>query len=102
MKDNVGRLCEMVRGLCPRDLDALGGGREAGAPWVTRVRLVRPNVCVQPGPAVTRTRGVGDAAPYGCQRDVDIRIVVNKCARPQTASHPSAPLKGELSRREAP
>ena len=43
--DNFGRPYEMVRGLCPRDLDALGGGREACAPWVTRVRLVKPDGC---------------------------------------------------------
>ena len=37
---------QKVRGLCPRDLHALGSGREVGAPWVAWVRMVRPNGCV--------------------------------------------------------
>ena len=42
---------------------------------------VRPNVCNQPTPAVTRTRGVGDAAPYGREENHGIRIVVNRCVK---------------------
>ena len=64
----------------PAKLHTLGGGREVGAPWVTRSKLVRPNVRNQPTLAVTRTRGVEDAAPYGQVRDVGCGIVVNKCA----------------------
>ena len=37
---------QMVRGRCPRDLDAWGCGRETDAPEVTRVQSVKPNVCV--------------------------------------------------------
>ena len=42
--------------------------------------MVTPNVRNKPTPAVTRPRGVEDAAPYGRQRDGGIRIVVNRCA----------------------
>ena len=45
------------------------------APWVTRVRLVTPDGCVHPTPAIPRPRGVEDAAPYGRQRNVGISIV---------------------------
>ena len=46
---------------------------------MTRVQSVRPNVCHQPTPAIPRTRGVEDAAPYGWARNEGISIVVNKC-----------------------
>ena len=62
----------------PAGLDALGCGREVGAPWVTRALSATPNVRNQPTPAVTRTRGVGDAAPYGREENHGICIVVNK------------------------
>ena len=64
----VSRLTNGARAV-PAGLDTLGGGREAGAPWETPARLVTPNVCTQPTTAVTRPRGVEDAAPYGRQRN---------------------------------
>ena len=51
---------------------------------------------------VDRRRGVGDAAPYGRLRNVGISIAVNSCAKATASAHASAPLKGELSRRDAP
>ena len=78
MTDNVGRPYEMVRGLCPRDLDALGGGRKAGAPWETLALSATPDICTHPTPAIPQRRGVEDAAPYGRQQDVGISIVANR------------------------
>ncbi len=53
----------------PAGLDALGGGREAGAPWITWMLSDTPDGCNQPGPAIPRSRGVEDAAPYGRLRN---------------------------------
>ena len=47
-------------------------------------------------------RGVEDAAPYGREENHGMRIVVNRCVKANTSARPSAPLKGELSRRFAP
>ena len=47
----------------------------------TWVRLVKPDGCIKRGPAVTQTRGVEDAAPYGREENHGIRIVVNRCAK---------------------
>ena len=62
---------------------------EASALLETWVRLVTPNVCTQPTPAVTRPRGVEDAAPYGWVRDIRCGMLCKwyvcpappKCAR---------------------
>ena len=56
----------------------MGRWTEAVAPWETRVLSVRPDGCNQPTPAVARTRGVEDAAPYGREENHGICIVVNK------------------------
>ena len=61
----------------PAELHTLGGGREAGAPWVTRVQSATPNSCNEPGPAVPRPRGVEDAAPYGRLRNERFRVEHN-------------------------
>ena len=58
----------------------LGGEHEADTPEVTRMLSVGPDVCNQRGPAVTRTRGVEVAAPYGREGNHGICIVVNKCS----------------------
>ena len=50
------------------------------APYQTPSQSAPPNVRTQPTPAVTQTRGVEDAAPYGRLRNVGISIVVNRCA----------------------
>ena len=44
------------------------------------MQAVTPNVRNQPTPAVTRPRGVEDAAPYGQKRNHGISIVVSRCA----------------------
>ena len=103
MTDDVGpaRRANGARAV-PAGYDALGCGRKADAPWVTWVQSFTPNVRTQPTPAVTQTRGVEDAAPYGRLRNVGISIAVNSCAKATASAHASAPLKGELSRRDAP
>ena len=45
MMDNVGAPVKNGARAVPAGLDMLGGGREAGAPWVTRVQSVKPNDC---------------------------------------------------------
>ena len=80
----------------------MGCGREVGAPWVTRALSATPNVRNQPTPAVTRTRGVGDAAPYGRVRDVGCSIVVNSCANAADFRPPlGSPERGAVAARSA-
>ena len=62
------------------------------------MRLVRPDGCNHPTPAVTRTRGVEDAAPYGRVINVGISIVVNRCARATTSAHAlGSPERGAVA-----
>ena len=63
----------------PAGYDTLGWWTLPGAPWITRLQAVTPNVRTQPTPAVTQPRGVEDAAPYGRLRNVGISITVNRC-----------------------
>ena len=81
--------------------DTWGDGREASTQYQTRVPPATPDIRTNFTPAIPRTRGVEDAAPYGRVRDVGCGIVVNRCAKATASTQPSAPLKGELSRREA-
>ena len=87
---------------CARGIGYVRRRTEAVAPWVTWVQLVTPAIRTHPTPAAIQTRGVEDAAPYGRQLNVGISIVVSSCARVTASATPSAPLKGELSRRFAP
>ena len=87
---------------CAREIEYVGRRTLPCTSWETRVQAVTPNVRNHPAPAVTQTRGVEDAAPYGHQRDEGIRIMVNGCAKAKPPPTPLAPLKGELSRRSAP
>ena len=48
-----------------------------------------PTIRNHPTPAVTLPRGVEDAAPYGRQQNVGIRIAVNRCVN---AASPHPPL----------
>ena len=54
------------------------------------------NVRNQPTPAIRRTRGVGDAAPYGRQRNAGIRTAVNRCANAL-----GSPERGAVAARSA-
>ena len=84
----------------PAGLHTLGGGREMGVPWVTRVPLVTPNVRTQPTPAVTRPRGVEDAAPYGRLRNVGVSIAVNRCVNAANLHPPlGSPERGAVAAR---
>ena len=53
MTDNVGAPVKNGARAVPAGLHTLGGEREAGAPWVTRVQSATHNSCNEPGPAVT-------------------------------------------------
>ena len=47
-------------------------------------------------------RGVGDAAPYGCQLNVGIRIVVNRCANTANFRPPlGSPERGAVAAQSA-
>ena len=63
---------------------------------------VTPDGCNHPTPAVTRTRGVEDAAPYGRVLDVSVRIVVNRCVNAANL-HPAlgSPERGAVTARSA-
>ena len=65
----------------PAGFAYVGRWTEAGATNQTCVLSGRPDGCGKPTPAVTPARGVGDAAPYGRQRDKGISIVVNMCVK---------------------
>ena len=73
----------------PAELHTLGCGREAGAPWKTRVPLVTPAIRANVAPAVTRTRCTEDGAPYGRVRIERCGIQPNGCDK----IHLTAPLK---------
>ena len=87
----------MVRGLCPRDwmrgvVDVNGRTvSNAGAiGHAERVRLTRPGSYA--------TRCVEDAAPYGRQLNVGIRIVVNKCVNAANLRPPlGSPERGAVA-----
>ena len=84
----------------PAGLDAWGGGRKAGMPWETWLPSVTLNVCVYPAPAIPRTRGVEDAAPYGRVLDVSISIVVNSRAIAPNLHPPlGSPERGAVAAR---
>ena len=86
---------------CARGIEYIWKRTLPCAPLETRVLSATPNNCTQPTPAVTKPRGVEDAAPYGREENHGIRIVVSRCVRVTASAHPLAPLKGELSQREA-
>ena len=69
---------------------------------MTRVPSVTPDGCNHPTPAVTRRRGVEDAAPYGRVLDVSVRIVVNRCVNAANL-HPAlgSPERGAVAARRA-
>ena len=83
---------------CARGIEYVGRWTEADAPEVTRVPSVTPDGCNHPTPAVTRTRGVEDAAPYGRVLDVSVRIVVNRCVNAANL-HPAlgSPERGAVA-----
>ena len=76
----------------------MGGGQKVGATWETQALSVTPNGCNQPTPAVTRRRGVEDAAPYGRVLDVSVRIVVNRCVNAANLRPPlGSPERGAVA-----
>ena len=79
----------------PAGLDALGGGREAGAPWVTRVLLVTLAIRANVAPAIPQRRGVEDAAPYGRLLNRTMRHMTQRVRKtvPKQPAHFTAPLK---------
>ena len=83
---------------CARVISYVGGGRKAGAPYQPRVLSATPAIRTQPAPAVTRTRGVGDAAPYGQQRNERCGMERNGHGQTYTSpfTHLTAPLKHTL------
>ena len=82
----------------PAGSNTWGGGRKVGATWETQALSVTPNGCNQPTPAVTRRRGVEDAAPYGRVLNVSVRIVVNRCVNAANL-HPAlgSPERGAVA-----
>ena len=64
---------------CARGIEYVWKRTLPCAPLETRVLSATPNNCTQPTPAVTKPRGVEDAAPYGQKLNVGIRIVVDRC-----------------------
>ena len=65
----------------PAGLHTLGCGREAGAPWKTRVPLVTPAIRPNVAPAVTQPRCTEDGAPYMQQRNRPCGIQRNGCEK---------------------
>ena len=63
----------------PAELHTLGCGREAGAPWKTRVPLVTPAIRNHLAPAISQPRCTEDGAPYGRQRNRPCRMKRNWC-----------------------
>ena len=62
------------------------------------VQSATPNVCNHPTPAIPQPRGVEDAAPYGRQLNVGIRIVVNKCVNAPNLLPPlGSPERGAVT-----
>ena len=74
----------------------MGRWTSPGAPNQTPPQSVTPNVCHQPTPAIPRTRGVEDAAPYGRQRNAGIRTVASRCANAL-----GSPERGAVAARSA-
>ena len=64
---------------CARGIEYVWKRTLPCAPLETRVLSATPNNCTQPTPAVTKPRGVEDAAPYGREENHGIRIVVDRC-----------------------
>ena len=65
-------------------------------------KSVTPNARNHPTPAVTRTRGVGDAAPYGRVINVGISIVVNSRVNTANLLPPlGSPERGAVAARSA-
>ena len=61
-----------------------------------------PNVRTHPTPAIPQPRGVGDAAPYGRQRNVGCDIVVSRCADAANLHPPlGSPERGAVAARSA-
>ena len=76
----------------------MGWWTEADAPWETLALSATPNVRDQPTPAVIQPRGVEDAAPYGRQRNVGIRIVANGCTNAANLHPPlGSPERGAVA-----
>ena len=87
---------------CAREISYVGRRTSPGAPWETRLRLVTPDGCNHPTPAVIRPRGVEDAAPYGQQLNVGIRIVINRCVNAANLLPPlGSPERGAVAARRA-
>ena len=79
-----------------------GRGSRAGAPWQTLARQGRLAICTHPTPAIPQPRGVGDAAPYGRQRNVGCDIVVSRCADAANLHPPlGSPERGAVAARSA-
>ena len=76
----------------------MGRWTSPGAPNQTPPQSVTPNVCHQPTPAIPRTRGVEDAAPYGQQLNVGIRITVSRCVNAANLRPPlGSPERGAVT-----
>ncbi len=83
---------------CARGIGYVGRRTEAGEPYLMWVQAVTPSGCNQPAPATTQPRGVEDAAPYGQQRDVGVRIAVNSCANAANLCPPlGSPERGAVA-----
>ena len=62
------------------------------------MQAVTPTIRNHPTPAVTRRRGVEDAAPYGRVLDVSVRIVVNRCVNAANFCPPlGSPERGAVA-----
>ncbi len=78
--------------------DTWGDGREASTPYQTRVPPATPDIRTNFTPAIPRTRGVEDAAPYGRVRDVGIGIAVSRCANAANLCPPlGSPERGAVA-----
>ena len=86
---------------CARGIEYVWKRTLPCAPLETLALSATPDIRTHPTPAIPQRRGVEDAAPYGREENHGIRIVVSRCVRVTASAHPLAPLKGELSRREA-
>ena len=68
------------------------------APYQTPSQSATPNVRTQPTPAIPQPRGVGDAAPYGRQRNVGVSIAVNRCTNAANLIPPlGSPERGAVA-----
>ena len=83
---------------CARGIAYVGLWTPPNAPHQPWVQSATPAIRNHPTPAIPRTRGVEDAAPYGRVRDVGISITVSRCVNAANLRPPlGSPERGAVT-----